>query len=610
MKNFGKLLYFLIKYLAYWIAVFCFFRLLFLLYNYKFSTNLIFFEILQTFQHGFAMDLATATYLSFFPVVVCLFSPIVRSNILYSIIFGYSMIILIGLSILGLFDIGLYAEWGGRLSTQILPALSNPQGMLACVTPVQLILLVLVEIAIVTGFIFLYRFIFKSHKKQNNQKWWAVFILLMYGALLIIPMRGGIGNASMNLSHVYFSSKLYANHTATNPYWSFFNRLIYNENNVSELTFMEPQECDSIIHNFMQNNHEEIPVFIKASNGKPINVILIVLESFSNKVIEPLGGLPDITPNINKLAQEGILFKNFYSTGNRSDKGIGALLAAYPAMVGPYSILYFPEKMQNLDFLSQYFTKNNYKTHFYYAGEVDFYNTKTLLRQSQYDHITSVQDFPSSAKQQNWGVPDALFYKQIMEDLQTFTTPFFLVTYNISSHSPYDIPGIAEKDYEHAIAYSDKWLGDFVAQLKNCSFWENTLLVITSDHGVSKFQGTSGSDPITFQIPMLWVGGVIDTAFVNETIGMQPDLTPTLVQQLGWNPNPNPFSKNLFGNQAHAFFFNTDGYGFISPDFAYYHNVETNQRSDIYLTNEQRKDSLLRFSEAFVQYLYRDFRKR
>jgi len=610
MKNCIKLLLFFIKYLAFWVAVFWFFRVLFLIYNYQFSAHLSFSEILRAFYHAFSMDLATATYLSFFPVLVLLFSPIVRSNILFSIIFIYSMVMLLCGSILGLFDIGLYAEWGTRLSTQILPALENPKGMLACVTYVQLIILVLIEITIVAGLILLYRFLFNSNKKQDKQKWWVFFIILIVGAALIIPMRGGIQLTPINLSRVYFSSNLYANHVAVNPYWAFFHRLIYNEGNVKKLAFMAPELCETVMLNSMQSENSEIPVFINSKNHKPVNVILIIVESLSNKVIEPLGGVSDITPNFNKLAQEGILFNNFYATGNRSDKGIGSLLAAYPAIAGPYSILYFPEKMENLDYMSQYFTKKGYQTHFYYAGEIEFYNTKTLVLRSKYDHLISVYDFPDMAKQQNWGVPDALFYKRIIEDTENFSTPFFLVTYNISSHPPYDIPEIKENNYQHAISYSDKWLGDFVAQLKKSDFWDNTLLIITADHGTLSFKGTSISNPLTYKIPMLWIGGTIDTVFVNDKIGMQTDLTETLIQQLGWKPNPNPFSKNLFGKSSFAFYFNPDGYGFVSPELAYFNDIETKQLNYIYNTIAQQEDSLLLFSKAFVQYLYTDFKRR
>ena len=610
MKNCFKLLFFFLKYLAFWIAFFFFIRTFFLLYNYKFSADLSFFEIFQTFRFGFPMDLATAAYLSFFPAFVMLFASFVRSNILYTIIFVYSIVIIMGTSILGLLDIGLYAEWGMRLSPQILPALENPRGMLACVTNAQLVMLLLLEIGVVTGFLFLYRLLFKSYKKQEKQKWWSVFIMIAYGALLIVPMRGGLKLASVNLSRVYFSTKLYANHAATNPYWAFFNRLIYTETNVKEFSFMAQDLCDTLMLNFTNDITEGIPIHIKPKNNQPVNVILIILESFSNKVIESLGGASGIAPNFDKMAQEGILFKNFYAVGNRSDKGLGALLASYPAMVGPYSILYFPEKMKNLDFLSQYFTKNGYEIYFYYAGETEFYNTKTLILSSKFDHIFSVKDFPVSARKQKWGVPDALFYERVLEDVKTFATPFFLVTYNISLHAPYDAPGVSERNHKTVASYSDQCLYDFVMQLKESNFWDNTLLIITSDHGTLGFNYTSLSNPVTYQIPMLWMGGVIDTSFVNKTIGMQTDLTKTLVQQLGWKPNPNPFSKNLFGYKSYAFYFNTEGFGFISPELSYFNDTETNKTEFFYVKNEQKKDSLLRFSESFVQYLHHDFKKR
>ena len=610
MKNLINLLFFLIKYLIFWIIFFFFFRVFFLLYNYQFSADLSFFEILQTFRYAFSLDLATAAYISCFPVLILLFSPWVRSTIVYPVILGYSIFILVITSLLGLFDIALYADWGMRLSPQILPALENPRGMLACVTAGQVVLLFLVEMGVVTGFIFLYHFLFKSHRRQEKQKWWSFFILLIYGALLIIPMRGGFQLTPINISRAYFSTKSYANHVAINPYWSFFKRLMSDEAKVKTIAFMEQPLCDRIMYNAMQETQENIPIFIKSKDNKPVNVILIILESFSNKVIEPLGGASGIVPNLNRLAQEGILFKNFYATGNRSDKGITALLATYPALVGPYSILRFPEKIKNLDYLSPYFTENNYGTHFYYAGEIEFYDTKTLVLHSGYNHVVSVRDFPSSAKQQKWGVPDALFYQRVLKDMETFTTPFFLATYNISSHPPYDIPGIQEKKYENAIAYSDQYLGDFVTQLKKSSLWDNTLLIITADHGTLDFKNTSISDPLTHQIPMLWIGGVIDTSFVNENIGMQSDLAATLIQQLGWKHHTNPFSKNLFGNGSYAFYFNTNGYGFLSPELAYYNDTEVNRVEYFYVTNESKKDSLLRFSEAFVQFLHADFKKR
>jgi len=82
------------------------------------------------------------------------------------------------------------------------------------------------------------------------------------------------------------------------------------------------------------------------------NVIIIILESFTAKIIEPLGGMRGITPALNSLVREGILFDQFYASGDRTDKGLLAILSAYPAQPRT-SIIRFPHKTQNLPFLSR-----------------------------------------------------------------------------------------------------------------------------------------------------------------------------------------------------------------------------------------------------------------
>jgi len=97
---------------------------------------------------------------------------------------------------------------------------------------------------------------------------------------------------------------------------------------------------------------------------------------------------------------------------------------------------------------------------------------------------------------------------------------------------------------------------------------------------------------------------------VNNNIGMQTDLTATLIQQLGWKPNDNPFSKNLFQDYSFALYFNTSGYGFISPSLVYYNYIDADKFEFFVMKDEQKKDSLLQFSKAFVQYLHKDFKWR
>ena len=70
---------------------------------------------------------------------------------------------------------------------------------------------------------------------------------------------------------------------------------------------------------------------VEVLNNKHPDIMIIVLESFSGYLIGSLGGDSLVTPNFNRYAKEGILFSDFYASGNRTDKAMPAILNGYPA---------------------------------------------------------------------------------------------------------------------------------------------------------------------------------------------------------------------------------------------------------------------------------------
>jgi phosphoglycerol transferase MdoB-like AlkP superfamily enzyme len=241
-----------------------------------------------------------------------------------------------------------------------------------------------------------------------------------------------------------------------------------------------------------------------------------------------------------------------------------------------------------------------------------------LLIKSGVDKIVSSADFPRPiSKLQNWGVPDQYLYQKMYTDLLEAKQPFFNVIYTISSHEPFDIPGYernigngVDEKYLNAVYYADSCLGVFISQLKKSPLWENTLVVITSDHASREPGFTTIDDPASYRIPMVWIGGVVDTAFVSDNIAMQPDLSSTLIQQLGWNPKPSFFSKNIFGSKQYAFFLHDGGWGFLSPETGFFMDIESGKQQFFYGKESISTDSLMRFSKSYIQFLHGDFLKR
>lgn len=586
------------------------------MYNLGQTSNLAWSEIFKVFLYGSRMDVSSAGYLTMIPGILLVFTTFIKPEIIGKIIKWYTFVILLAITFLGILDVVLYQSWGTRLNAQILPYLANPKGMLSCVNFWEFLLIITFWVAIVIFFLWIFRKLIVKNLKNTEKPMWLVSpVLLILSAALMLPIRGSLKTSPLNFSSVYFSRNLFANQSAYNFFWSFNYGWMHNKMAKNPLPYFDDNTCLTNMQGIDQLNQEELPVYIKSPNGKPVNVVMIILESFSNNVIGKLGGTPGVTPCFDEFCDDGILFSSFYATGSRSDKGLSSLLGSYPALMKTTNLLQEPEKMKKIVFLPEYFGNWGYDLSFYYGGDIDFFNTSLMLIQSGVQKIISDKDFSKTISSlQRWGVPDEYLFQRMESDLRQMKKPFFSIAYTLSSHEPFDVPKfkrITEStvagQYKNAIAYSDSCLGQFINDLKKTPLWKNTIVIITADHASLYAGNFTFEEPISYRIPMLWIGGAVDTSFICNNICMQTDLTSTLLQQLGEKQKPSWFSKNIFGSRQYAFFIGNEGWGFISPETAFYRNLESGKQRFFYGEKCSAADSLDTFSKSFMQFLHKDF---
>ncbi|MBP5135811.1 MAG: LTA synthase family protein [Paludibacteraceae bacterium] len=641
-----RLSFFFVKNYLFWVLFFVVFKAIFLVANHSFTAALSAGEILDVFLHGLKMDLSAAGYLSLLPGVMLTLAPLFPKAI-HKATKVYTLVILIPLTILGLADLSLYPSWGTRLDSQVIPYLGDPVAVVSSVSNLQLVLSFLAIALIVFAFYLLYSKVVANKPFDSSTKWYkATPLMLLFTALLFLPIRGGVDTAPLNFNSVYFSDKTYANHAAYNYFWSFFHALTHNTYDKNPLNYMDDEEAERIMKNAVVSSADSTHLVVEA-NGKPVNVVIVILESFSNKVIYPLAKANDefdtahgishnyfdenneviknLTPNLNRYCNEGITFTNFYATGTRSDRGLSALLGAFPALIKASSILEFAEKIKSVTFLPQMFGENGYDMSFYYGGDINFYNTNILLLQSGIKNIVERSSFPiAQSTAQKWGAPDEFLYSRLSKDIKSMKTPFFTMVYNISSHEPFDVPehfrrvkGTTQSDnYLNSAAYTDSCLGAFIEDLRKSPAWENTLVVITSDHtSLLPEPSSSVYELSSYRVPMIWTGGVVKESRFVDKICSQTDLYATLREQLRFS-SPLPegtdcYSHCMFDSvREFAFFFRPDGWGFVSPEQAFYSNIDNGQRSYIFQKDGVANDSIVHFAEAYAQYLHNDFIKR
>jgi len=606
-----------VKYYLFWLLYLTVFKVLFVVYNISGVGGFDFVDLWGIFRHGIIMDLSVAAYFTAVPGLIFSLGFLFTSRFSAYFLKYYTLVVLILLTFLGLIDLAMYGPWGTRLNAMVLTYLKEPGGIIASSTAWQLVLYPTILLAIVWGGMIVYSKIFSFKKLENTHlKWYGVPVMLFLTAALIIPVRGGFDRSPLNHSSVYFSEHVEANQFAYNYFWNFMHSVLNNKDGKVEVNYMSFEEAEAILKAHDKNGIEA-PQLIHAPEGEPVNVVLVLLESFSNKVIEPLGGMSGITPRLNEFCKDGIAFDSFYATGNRSDKGISALICGFPSDMSRTTVLNTPDQMRGLDYFPRYFADRDYNMSFYYGGDVNFYNTRAVTIQSGIENIVSKDKFPLElGLKQKWGVPDEYLYDRLFSDLKEEKEPFFSIVYNISSHEPFDVvdfqkyPGsTAEEKYLNSAAYADSCLGVFIDSLRMTDMWERTLVIITADHTSRHPGATTISDPATYRIPLILLGGVVKDHFISHRIGNHNDVGPMITKQLGWQHKPDLLSKDFLVDDNYAFYFNMEGWGFLSPEAAWFNDINTGALDYFYNNSPEKTDSLMNFGKAYVQYLH-DVRER
>ena len=613
IKSFKNKFLLLGSYFLFWVIYFAFARLFFLMYYLEKTKEIGFSNSIKTFLYGVQLDVSFTAYLCIFPFLLLTISYFIPRKFIAKTLKIYSAIVLLFLNLMLFIDAGLYQAWGIRVDSSLLPYLNTPELMIASVSKTHLLLGVLGWFLLSYLFYRFYtKFIHAQFQKEDTKSWMQIPIFLIITAALIIPLRGGFQTIPVNQSNVYFSNKMFANHAAVNYIWNFFNTLKRATDGTNPYQYFEPEIAEKIVNNTREKLlHSDVDSILNTS--KP-NVILIIWESLSAKVVGSLNGEPNVTPNLNTLSKEGILFTEFYSNGDRTDKGIPAILSGYyPQPV--IKIMRLPSKTRSLPMLPKEFEKLGYKTSYYYGGDLNFGNMNTYLRNAGINDIVDGNEFDKKDWNSKWGAHDDVFMKRFAADLsKPQEKPFLKIALTLSSHEPFEIPmdykfgkGSEANKYRSSHYYTDKAIGDFVAFAKKQDWYKNTLIVIMSDHGHTNptpdnpYFGTK-----KFHIPMLWLGGALHQKGIEiNNISSQVDFSYTLLKLVNGDASKFEFGKNIFNNSddQYAHYTFNKGFGTHTKDGTFIYDY-VSKKPILGIGNTSKLDSL---GKALTQISYQDF---
>lgn len=607
---------FLLSLFLIWLPLLAIQKPIFLLYHHQLMNNHSLTDYLQVITHGLLLDCTIAGYLTIIPLLMTGLSIWLPSKGYRTFLKGYFGIIAILIAAIFAVDVALYGYWGFRLDATLFFYLQSPTEAMASVplkqffTQIGMFILYAITIwGILKRFIIpLFPDTIVHHRIKGS------LTLLLLAGFLFIPIRGGITTSTANVGMVYFSNNQFLNHSAINPCFSLIASLSKQQDFASQFDFFPEEERKKILSELSQTKGELQDTLL--THNKP-NILIILMESFSANAIEALHRetqADTITPNLNRLSKEGILFTNMYANSFRTDRGIVATLNGYLAQPTT-SIMKYPAKSQTLPSIAKSLTAHGYVADMLYGGDINFTNMQSYFFSSGYSRITADRDFPITSRLSKWGVNDDITFQFLYEDIKKRDnqTPWFTTFLTLSSHEPFEVPYHRLEHlglYPNTVAFTDSCIGNFIDKIKKLPVWKNTLIVLVSDHGYPYPSDVKNEEPRRYQIPMIWLGGVIKEPKVINQYTNQTDLAATLLGQLGITHEAFTFSRDIFAPDypEYAFYTYSNGFGFIDHSGVTVYDNEGN----IPLIEKPKEGSELRIQKgkALLQTLYDDLGNR
>jgi len=376
--------------------------------------------------------------------------------------------------------------------------------------------------------------------------------------LLLLPL---LSYLFVDESLKEISDNRYINEIASNGIYQFFYAfknntldydLFYASKDFNEMSELLRNIVKTNNSTFINDNPFDITRKINTSGiEKNSNIIMISVESLSAKFLGAFGNNTNITPHLDNISKQGILFTNFYATGTRTVRGLEALTLSIPPTPGRSVV-----KRENNDHLFSFghvLRQHGYSTKYFYGGYTYFDNMKSFFTGNGYDVIDKSDFTDDEIDFSNaWGMADENLYSRAVKEANiefSNNKPFFYHIMTTSNHRPYtypdgkiDIPSGTGRS--GAVKYTDYAINQFIESSRNQPWFDNTIFVIVADHCANS-AGKSALPINRYKIPLIVYAPKLIHAQKVDILSSQIDVAPTILGLLNISYESRFFGKDI-----------------------------------------------------------------
>jgi len=278
--------------------------------------------------------------------------------------------------------------------------------------------------------------------------------------------------------------------------------------------FFGYEEVAREVTDYYENNQLEHKTNKYTNIFKGKNIITIHAESIQTFAMDLEFNEEEVTPNLNKLAREGLHFTNFYSqvgVGTSSDSEFTLNTSLMPSSIGTVFVSYWDREYITIPKLLK---EQGYYSFSMHGNNGTFWNRLAMHKQMGYNRYYHKADFTIDEKI-GLGLSDKSFFRQAVPKIKEIADKyknFYGTMIMLTNHTPFSeveaygefpvdmkievtneeditelvsvpyMEGTKLGNYLKATHYADEALGQFIQDLDNEGLLENTVIIIYGDH--------------------------------------------------------------------------------------------------------------------------------
>lgn len=611
------------------LGVFTLFRGFLLVTYFDEFSVLSLFEILQSFIYGLRFDFALTSLLFLFPLLfINLPFKWAENKKWLTLWFWLCFVLIIATCLLLAADIAYYAYVKRHITQELRLILHDTFFVLQMgLSSYKFALLSFVAFTAILFFLWRAAWQAAFNNKSspglsrssdfNFTKRLSVFIVIFL--VLVIGLRGGTQRKTIHVINAFATGNPTQGNLILNGAYSAL-RSFDNKPSVSH-HFYSPEvlkQQERELGLFQQS--EQYPFQKKLSHPdqkeKKLNIVIVLLESWSYKYVDALAGNNyGITPNFDKLVKNGLAFKRFYSSGQRSIEGLQAVLTGVPNLIDLPRLGWGLEnsKFSRLGAMLQ---KHGYHTLFAQSSRRTSFHIDSISAAAGFENYYGMEDVTLKLDYADpgsfWFGWDHETFNNVQDHLTKVNKPFISFIFTGSTHSPfgtlpkqflkYPHSPDTEQGFMNTLYYADWSIGQFMAHAKKQPWFDDTVFFFTADHTVGAYR--NGSTLEQFHIPLVIYSPKHIKPAINNTISSHLDIMPTVLDVLNLSDTYSALGESLLrkkdDNNAFAHIYAGNMSGLIKNEGYIMHTLQKvveaktldNKKLDIKKQNELERELL------------------